>query len=67
MSQRKAIIEWAYSSQEVETETFGPKWQQLTPEQFNLVGLETRPGKWSDVEELEHLRQGVDDYIAQHS
>ncbi|MDK8889802.1 hypothetical protein QQA05_00015 [Corynebacterium macclintockiae] len=127
MSQRKAIIEWAYSSQEVETDTFGPKWQQLadkiftdvphleaminvedyrpllddrrspftwsgtgfshvyaalhvgdfdtardiahslTPEQFNLVGLETRPGKWSDVEELEHLRQGVDEYIAKHS
>jgi len=127
MSQRKAIIEWAYSSQEVETDTFGAKWQQLadkiftdvphleaminvedyrpllddrrspftwfnndlskvyaalhvgdfgtardiahslTPEQFNLRRRPPQPGKWSDVEELEHLRQGVDDYIAQHS
>lgn len=127
MCQSKGIIDWVYSSHEVETDTFGPKWQQLadtiftdvprleeminvddyrpllddkrspftwfnnhfskvyaalhvgdfdtardiayslTPEQINRRGIETRPGKWSDAEELAHLRQGVDDYITAHS
>lgn len=49
MSQRKGIIDWVYRSHEVETDTFGPKWQQLADTIF------------TDVPRLEEMIN-VDDY-----